>query len=117
MVGPVADTSGNIGGGGGGRGRNFQHICLWCRFKICESFKYNALTSSSFENTNSSFENTNSRFENTNSSFENTNLSFLHFYRSPLGRTVFQGSDLHRKFLFLNFAARKRDIFFRPSHL
>ncbi len=34
----VADTSRNIRGGGGRR--NFQHVCL--RFKICESFKYNA---------------------------------------------------------------------------
>ena len=30
---PVADTSRNIGGGGGGR--NFQHVCLRCPFKIC----------------------------------------------------------------------------------
>ncbi len=38
---PVADTCEILGGGGGG-GRNFQYVCLWCRFKICESFKYNA---------------------------------------------------------------------------
>ena len=36
----VADTSRNIGGEGGAR--NFQHVCLRCPFKICESFKYNA---------------------------------------------------------------------------
>ena len=34
----VVDTLQNIGGGGG----NFQHVCLQCPFKICESFKYNA---------------------------------------------------------------------------
>ena len=33
---PVADTSRNIGG------RNCQHVCLRCPFKICKSFKYNA---------------------------------------------------------------------------
>ncbi len=38
----VADTSRIMGGGGGGRGRNFQHVCLRCPFKICESFKYYA---------------------------------------------------------------------------
>ncbi len=32
----VVDTSRNIGG------QNFQHVCLRCLFKICESFKYNA---------------------------------------------------------------------------
>ena len=37
----VADTSRNIGGGG--RGRNFQHVCLQCPFKICESFKYSIM--------------------------------------------------------------------------
>ena len=35
----MADTSQNIGGEGGGR--KFQHVCLRCPFKICESFKYN----------------------------------------------------------------------------
>ena len=28
-MGAVADTSRNIRGGG----RNFKHVCLWCRFK------------------------------------------------------------------------------------
>ncbi len=31
---------------GGGGARNFQHVCLWCRFKLCESFKYNACDNS-----------------------------------------------------------------------
>ncbi len=25
-----------------GLGAKFQHVWLWCRFKICESFKYSA---------------------------------------------------------------------------
>ena len=25
--------------GGGGGARNFQHVCIWCRFKICEFFQ------------------------------------------------------------------------------
>ena len=45
-LGPVVRSSGGhfakyLGGGGGG-GQNFQHVCLRCPFKICESFKYNA---------------------------------------------------------------------------
>ncbi len=62
----------------------FQHVCLWCRFKIWESFKYNACPPPPpppqcpplFQNMNSSFENTNSSFENTNSSFKNTTQAF-----------------------------------------
>ena len=67
------------------------HVCLWCRFKICESFKYNVwyinfMCPPLFENTNSSFQNTNSSFQNTNSSFQNNtncDIWYHYFYRSP----------------------------------
>ena len=66
----MADTSRNIGGGGGG-----SEILNMYAFGV--GLKYANLSNIILGISNSFFENTNSSFENTNSSFENTNSTPL----------------------------------------
>ncbi len=78
----MADTSRNIGGEGGG-GRNFQHVCLRCPFKVpppppprsvrhCFKIRIQAfkIRIQAFKMRIQALKNTNSSFENTNSSLK-----------------------------------------------
>ena len=62
----MADTSRNIGGGGGGEIFNMYAFGVGLKYANLSNIML-GISNSFFENTNSSFQNTNSSFENTNS--------------------------------------------------